>query len=61
MQSMQLSDDTGCFALGVFCVETEKKKIALIGSVYPYKGGIAHHTNLPYKTLTEKYNVTMIS
>ena len=61
MQSMQLSFDTGCFALGVFCVETEKKKIALIGPVYPYKGGIAHYTSLLHKALSKKYDVTMIS
>ncbi len=61
MQSMQLSDDTEYFALGVFCVETEKKKIALIGPVYPYKGGIAHNTSLLYRTLSKKYDVELIS
>lgn len=61
MQSMQLSDDTEYFALGVFCVETEKKKIALIGPVYPYKGGIAHNTSLLYRTLSKRYDVELIS
>ena len=42
-------------------METEKKKIALIGPVYPYKGGIAHYTSLLYKALSKKYDVAMIS
>lgn len=37
------------------------KKIALIGPVYPYKGGIAHYTSLMYKALSKKYEVVMIS
>lgn len=37
------------------------KKIVLIGPVYPYKGGIAHYTSLLYRTLSEKYEVEMIS
>lgn len=61
MQSMQLSFDTGCFALGVFCVETENKKIALFGLVFPYKGGIAYYTSPLYKALVKKYDVAMIS
>jgi len=39
----------------------ENAKIALIGPVYPYKGGIAHYTGLMYKTLAKKYDVQMIS
>lgn len=41
--------------------ETVKKKIVLIGPVYPYKGGIAHYTSLLYRALAKKYNVEMIS
>lgn len=37
------------------------KKIVLIGPVYPYKGGIAHYTSLLYRSLSEKYEVEMIS
>lgn len=36
-------------------------KIALIGPVYPYKGGIAHYTSLLCKALREKNSVKMIS
>lgn len=36
-------------------------KIALIGPVYPYKGGIAHYTSLMYRALDKKHDVTMIS
>lgn len=39
----------------------EKKKIILIGPVYPYKGGIAHYTGLLYRTLAQKHDVTMFS
>lgn len=43
----------------------ELKKIAIIGPVYPYKGGISHYTGLLSKTLTGyekgKYEVTTIS
>ena len=53
MQSMQLSDDTGCFALGVFCAETEKKKIVLIELLFAYKGSIAHNTSLLHRTLSK--------
>lgn len=38
-----------------------RKKIILIGPVYPYKGGIAHYTSLMYKALVKKHDVTMIS
>lgn len=37
------------------------EKIAVIGPVYPYKGGIAHYTSILYKTLSKKYDTTMIS
>lgn len=39
----------------------KKKKIILIGPVYPYKGGIAHYTALMYRTLSQRYDVDMIS
>lgn len=39
----------------------ERKKIVLIGPVYPYKGGISHYTSLMYKALSQKHDVTMIS
>lgn len=38
-----------------------KKKIVLIGPVYPYKGGISHYTGLMYHQLDSKHNVIMIS
>lgn len=41
--------------------ETVKKKIVLIGPVYPYKGGIAHYTSLLYRALAKKYDVEIIS
>ncbi|MBP3477838.1 MAG: glycosyltransferase family 4 protein [Lachnospiraceae bacterium] len=41
--------------------ETIKRKIVLIGPVYPYKGGIAHYTSLLYRALSKKYDVEMIS
>ena len=37
------------------------KKIALIGPVYPYKGGISHYTGLMCRTLAEKYETIMVS
>ena len=37
------------------------KKIALVGPVYPYKGGISHYTGLLYRALRQRYEVTMIS
>ncbi len=37
------------------------ERIALIGPVYPYKGGISHYTGLMYRALSAKYKVTMIS
>ena len=39
----------------------EKKKIVLIGPVYPYKGGIAHYTGLLYRALKQLGDVTMVS
>ena len=39
----------------------EKKKIVLIGPVYPYKGGIAHNTSLLYQALSKKHEVKLIS
>lgn len=38
-----------------------RKKIVLIGPVYPYKGGIAHYTSLMFQSLAKKHDVTMIS
>lgn len=38
-----------------------KKKIILIGPVYPYKGGISHYTGLMYRELTKQYVVEMLS
>ena len=38
-----------------------RKKIVLIGPVYPYKGGIAHYTSLMYQSLAKKHDVTMVS
>ena len=39
----------------------EPRKIAMIGPVYPYKGGIAHYTGLLCRALSKKYHVSMIS
>lgn len=39
----------------------EKKKIVLIGPVYPYKGGIAHYTSMLYQILNKKYETELIS
>jgi glycosyltransferase involved in cell wall biosynthesis len=36
-------------------------KIALIGPVYPYRGGISHYTGLLCRALSQKHEVTMIS
>jgi glycosyltransferase involved in cell wall biosynthesis len=38
-----------------------KKRIVLIGPVYPYKGGIAHYNSLLFKHLKKKYEVKLIS
>ncbi|MBQ8814212.1 MAG: glycosyltransferase family 4 protein [Lachnospiraceae bacterium] len=39
----------------------EKKKIVLVGPVYPYKGGISHYTGMLYRALAKKHDVTMVS
>lgn len=39
----------------------DKKKIVVVGPVYPYKGGIAHYTGLMVKTLRKKHDVTCVS
>ncbi len=39
----------------------KKKKIVLIGPVYPYKGGISHYTGLMYRALMKKFDVYMMS
>jgi glycosyltransferase involved in cell wall biosynthesis len=38
-----------------------RKKIVLIGPVYPYKGGISHYTGKMYRTLAKTNDVEMIS
>ena len=38
-----------------------RKKIVLIGPVYPYKGGISHYTGLMYRELVKKHDVTLVS
>lgn len=38
-----------------------RKKIILIGPVYPYKGGISHYTGLMYRELVKHHGVEMIS
>ena len=39
----------------------DKKKIVLVGPVYPYKGGISHYTGMLCRALSKKHDVTMIS
>ncbi len=39
----------------------KQKKIAMIGPVYPYRGGIAHYTGLMYKALAKTSQVFMVS
>lgn len=39
----------------------KKKRIVLIGPVYPYKGGISHYSGLLYRALARENDVTMIS
>lgn len=41
--------------------KSTRKKIVLVGPVYPYKGGIAHYTSLMYQSLAKKHDVTMVS
>ena len=38
-----------------------RKKIILIGPVYPYKGGISHYTGLMCRELMKRYDVEMLS
>ncbi len=38
-----------------------RKKIVMLGPVYPYKGGIAHYTSLMYRQMAKRNNVTMFS
>lgn len=38
-----------------------RRKIVMIGPVYPYKGGISHYTGLMYRELAKSYDVEMIS
>lgn len=38
-----------------------RKKIVLVGPVYPYKGGISHYTGMMYRALARKHDVTMVS
>lgn len=38
-----------------------KKKVILIGPVYPYKSGISHYTGLMCRELAKRYDVEMIS
>ena len=38
-----------------------KKRIVLIGPVFPYKGGISHYTGLLSRTLNERYEFRLIS
>jgi len=38
-----------------------KRKIILIGPVYPYKGGISHYTGQMYRELSQKHEVFMLS
>lgn len=39
----------------------ERKRIVIIGPVYPYKGGIAHYTALMYRALAKRHDVTLVS
>ena len=38
-----------------------KKKVAIIGPVYPYKSGIAHYTGLLSRALEKKFEVAVFS
>lgn len=40
---------------------SSRKRIVLVGPVYPYKGGISHYTGLMYRTLSERNDVYMMS
>jgi len=37
------------------------KKIVIIGPVYPYKGGISHHTSLMFQTLSKEYETEAVT
>lgn len=39
----------------------ERKRIIMIGPVYPYKGGISHYTGMMCRELIKNHDVTMIS
>ena len=39
----------------------DRKRLVLIGPVYPFKGGISHYTGLLYRALSKRYEVCMIS
>lgn len=39
----------------------QRKKIVLIGPVYPYKGGISHYTGQMYRELSKNNEVIMLS
>lgn len=39
----------------------DRKKIVMVGPVYPYKGGISHYTGLMCKNLRKKFDVAMVS
>ena len=41
--------------------DTVKRKIVLVGPVYPFKGGISHYTGLMCRALKQRYEVTMVS
>lgn len=38
-----------------------RRKIVMIGPVYPYKGGISHYTSLMYQSLSQEHDVYMLS
>ena len=42
-------------------MKTSRKKIVIIGPVYPYKGGIAHYTGLLAKTTAKEFDTELIS
>ena len=42
-------------------MNSNHKKIILIGPVYPYKGGISHYTGMMYRELAREHDVTMLS
>ncbi|MCR5776840.1 MAG: glycosyltransferase [Lachnospiraceae bacterium] len=37
------------------------KKIVIVGPVYPYKGGISHYTGILARSLSERYDTTVVS